>query len=366
MRSATALKTIVAGGAAVALALLTACGSPPAEKGSAGSGNTYGAPDAKFRACMVTDAGGVDDKSFNESGWNGVKAAVDANKAISGSYRQSNSTADYEPNLRASADDAACGLVIGVGGLMADAITTVAKENPDKRFALVDSHVDLPNVYSMEFNAAQSSYLAGYLAAGTTKTGKVATWGGMQIPAVTIFMDGFAAGVAKYNQVHNTSTAVLGWDTQAQKGSFTGNFDDTSAGRSLTENFLAQGADVVHPVAGPVGLGGASAIKDTGKATMIWVDSDGYQAVPEYKQIMLSSSMKDISSAIRVAIDNAFNEGPKDGRYVGTLNNKGVALAPFYDFDSTVPEALKQELKQLQADIVAGTVVVSSPAAPKP
>ncbi|MFC9996600.1 BMP family protein [Nocardia sp. NPDC127526] len=366
MRSATASRTVIAGGVAIALALLSACGSPPADQGSKGSGNVYGAADTRFRACMVTDAGGVDDKSFNESGWNGVKAAVDANKEISGSYRQSNSTADYEPNLRASADDADCGLVIGVGGLMADAVATVAKENPDKRFAIVDSHVDLPNVYSMEFNAAQSSYLAGYLAAGTTKSGKVATWGGMQIPAVTIFMDGFAAGVAKYNQAHNTTTTVLGWDTQAQKGSFTGNFDDTSAGRSLTENFLAQGADVIHPVAGPVGLGGASAIKDAGNASMIWVDSDGYQAVPEYKQIMLSSSMKDISSAIRVAIDNAFTGGAKDGRYVGTLNNQGVALAPFYDFDSKVPDALKQELKQLQADIVAGTVTVSSPAAPKP
>ncbi|MFE1592669.1 BMP family protein [Nocardia sp. NPDC058705] len=365
MRTATALRATVACGAAITLALLPACGSPPEGKDAAASGNTYGSADAKFRACMVTDAGGVDDKSFNESGWGGVKAAIDANPAISGSYRQSNSSADYEPNLRASADDEKCGLVIGVGGLMADAVTAVAKENPEKRFAIVDSHVDLPNVYSMEFNAAQSSYLAGYLAAGTTKTGKVATWGGMQIPAVTIFMDGFAAGVAEYNKVHNTTTAVLGWDTVAQKGSFTGNFDDTSAGRSLTENFLAQGADVVHPVAGPVGLGGASAIKDKGNATMIWVDSDGYQAVPEYKQIMLSSSMKDISSAIQVAINNAVAGGAKDGRYVGTLNNKGVALAPFHDFDSKVPDALKQELSKLAADIVAGTVVVASPAAPK-
>ncbi len=360
------MKTLAAGGAAAALALLSACGSPPTDKDAEGSGNTYGASDARFRACMVTDAGGVDDKSFNESGWNGVKAAVDANPEISGSYRQSNSTADYEPNLRASADDPDCGLVIGVGGLMADAVTTVAEENQDRRFAIVDSHVDLPNVYSMEFNAAQSSYLAGYLAAGTTKTGKVATWGGMQIPAVTIFMDGFAAGVAKYNEVHNTGTTVLGWDTQAQKGSFTGNFDDTSAGRSLTENFLAQGADVIHPVAGPVGLGGASAIKDAGNASMIWVDSDGYQAVPEYKQIILSSSMKDIASAIRVAIDNAFDDGAKDGRYVGTLSNEGVELAPFHEFDSSVPDTLRQELTQLRADIIAGTVAVSSPAAPKP
>lgn len=365
MRSVTVLRTITTGCAATALVVLTACGDPPADKDSAGSGNIYGSADAGFHTCMVTDAGGVDDKSFNESGWNGVKVAVDGNKDIRGAYRQSNSSADYEPNLRASADDD-CDLVIGVGGLMADAVEQIAKDNPDKRFAIVDAHVDLPNVYSMEFNAAQSSYLAGYLAAGTTKTSKVATWGGIQIPAVTIFMDGFAAGVAKYNQVHNTNTEVLGWNVEAQKGSFTGNFDDTSAGRSLTENFIAQGADVIHPVAGPVGLGGASAIKEAKDVSMIWVDSDGYAAVPEYKQIMLSSSMKDISSAVRVAIDNAFKDGPKDGRYVGTLSNTGVALAPFHDFEGKVADPLKQELKALQRDIVDGKVVVTSPAAPKP
>ncbi|WP_280221600.1 BMP family lipoprotein [Nocardia neocaledoniensis] len=357
MRSGIALIAVVAA------ALLAGCAEPPAESRYTGSGNTYGSATAEFETCMVTDAGGVDDKSFNESGWNGVKAAVDANPGIYGSYRQSNSSADYEPNLRASADDD-CDLVIGVGGLMAEAVAQVAAEYPDTRFAIVDAHVDLDNVYSMEFNAAQSSYLGGYLAAGTSETGKVATWGGMQIPAVTIFMDGFAAGVAKYNQVHGTSVVVLGWDVAAQRGSFTGNFDDTSAGRSLTENFIAQGADVIHPVAGPVGMGGASAVQDSPGVSMIWVDSDGFEAVPEYQHIMLSSSMKDISSAVRSAIDNAFTEGPTDGRYIGTLGNDGVGLAPFHDFEQRVPASVKQELEVLRRDIVDGKIVVTSPAAP--
>ncbi|NKX88735.1 BMP family lipoprotein [Nocardia coubleae] len=362
MRSGIALIAVVA--TCAATASLVGCGEPPAESRYTGSGNTYGSANAGFETCMVTDAGGVDDKSFNESGWNGVKAAIDANPGVYGSYRQSNSSADYEPNLRASADDD-CDLVIGVGGLMAEAVAQVAGEYPDQRFAIVDAHVELDNVYSMEFNAAQSSYLAGYLAAGMTKTGRVATWGGMQIPAVTIFMDGFAAGVARYNQVHGTSTEVLGWNVADQNGSFTGNFDDTSAGRSLTENFIAQGADIIHPVAGPVGMGGASAVQDSPGVSMIWVDSDGYEAVPEYKDIMLSSSMKDISAAVRVAIDNAFAEGPKDGRYVGTLGNGGVGLAPFHDFDGAVPERLKQELTALRTEIVEGRIVIDSPAAPK-
>ncbi|MFD3507545.1 BMP family protein [Nocardia sp. NPDC058666] len=347
-----------------ATALLAACAEPPSDARYTGSGNTYGTANAGFETCMVTDAGGVDDKSFNESGWNGVKAAIDANPGVYGSYRQSNSSADYEPNLRASADDD-CDLVIGVGGLMAESVAQVASEYPDQRFAIVDSHVDMGNVYSMEFNAAQSSYLAGYLAAGMSKAGRVATWGGMQIPAVTIFMDGFAAGVAGYNKVHGTDVAVLGWDVAGQNGSFTGNFDDTSAGRSLTENFIAQGADVIHPVAGPVGMGGASAVQDASGVSMIWVDSDGYEAVPEYKDIMLSSSMKDISAAVRVAIDNAFAGGVKDGRYVGTLSNNGVGLAPFHDFDAKVPESLKQELTDIRRDIVDGKIVINSPAAPK-
>lgn len=350
--------------ACAATALLAGCAEPPSDARYTGSGNTYGTANAGFEACMVTDAGGVDDKSFNESGWNGVKAAIDANPGVYGSYRQSNSSADYEPNLRASADDD-CDLVIGVGGLMAEAVAQVAAEYPDQRFAIVDAHVELDNVYSMEFNAAQSSYLAGYLAAGMSKTGRVATWGGMEIPAVTIFMDGFAAGVAGYNAAHGAAIAVLGWDVEDQNGSFTGNFDDTSAGRSLTENFIAQGADVIHPVAGPVGMGGASAAQDSPNVSMIWVDSDGYEAVPEYRDIMLSSSMKDISAAVRVAIDNAYGEGVKDGRYVGTLSNAGVGLAPFHDFDAKVPESLKQELITLRRDIVDGKIVINSPAAPK-
>ncbi|MFC6009701.1 BMP family lipoprotein [Nocardia lasii] len=358
MRSRLALIAIAAA------ALAAGCAEPPPDARYIGSGNTYGSANAGFETCMVTDAGGVDDKSFNESGWNGVKAAIDANPGVYGSYRQSNSSADYEPNLRAAADDD-CDLVIGVGGLMAEAVAQVASEYPDQRFAIVDAHVELDNVYSMEFNAAQSSYLAGYLAAGMSKTGRVATWGGMQIPAVTIFMDGFAAGAAEYNARHGTATTVLGWDVEDQDGSFTGNFDDTSAGRSLTENFIAQGADVIHPVAGPVGMGGASAVQDASGVMMIWVDSDGFEAVPEYGDIMLSSSMKDISAAVRVAIDNAFGDGVTDGRYIGTLSNSGVGLAPFHDFDAQVPESLKQELTTLRGDIVDGTIVINSPAAPQ-
>ncbi|WP_029767115.1 BMP family lipoprotein [Haloglycomyces albus] len=360
----TSLKTILAGSAAASIALLSACGEAPDENGSKSSGNTYGDSEASFKACMVTDSGGIDDRSFNESGWNGFKEAVDNNDDIVATYRQSDSSADFEPNLRGATNDE-CDIVIGVGGLMTDQVTEVAEANPDQRYGIVDAHVDADNVFSMEFNAAQSSFLAGYAAAGTSETETVATWGGVKIPPVTIFMDGFVEGVEQYNADNDADVDVLGWDPEDQEGSFTGDFEDTGAGKSLTENFIAQGADVIHPVAGPVGLGGAAAIQESDGVTMVWVDSDGYESLPEENQeYLLTSSMKNIAPAVEVAIQNAYDEGDMGGRYVGTLENEGVSLAPFHDFDDDVSDELKEEIEALKQQIIDGDITVESPAAP--
>jgi basic membrane protein A len=203
----------VALSSAAALAMvLAACGEKPAESGSdnaSGSGS--------FNACMVLDTGGVDDHSFNQSSYAGMQAAKEENPDIAISYVPSNSQNDYVPNLNAAVAKG-CDTTIAVGGLMADALKSVAAANPDAQFAEVDAPSTGENVYGLQFDTAQGAFLGGYLAAGMTKTGTVATFGGLNIPPVTIYMDGFWEGVQHYNEQKGTSVKVLGWDETDQKG----------------------------------------------------------------------------------------------------------------------------------------------------
>ena len=142
----------------------------------------------------------------------------------------------------------------------------------------------IPNVLGQVFSTDQAGFLAGYLAAGMTKTGKIGTFGGIQIPTVTVFMDGYAAGAAYYNAQKGTAVEVLGWDPIAQTGLFTGNFESTDDGRTMGESLMDEGADIIMPVAGPVGLGTAAAVKERGNSYIIGVDSDWFLTAPDYRR----------------------------------------------------------------------------------
>jgi basic membrane lipoprotein Med (substrate-binding protein (PBP1-ABC) superfamily) len=217
-----------------------------------------GTADPNFKACMVTDTGGIDDKSFNAAAWAGMQAAEAAGKAKV-SYVASKTQNDYVPNINALLKQK-CQLVVGVGGLMADAINNAAKQNPSVHFAIVDSNGNGTNVQGLQINTAQSGFLGGYLAAGYSKSGIVATYGGLNIKPVTVYMDGFWEGVQYYNKQKGKSVKVLGWDETNQKGgTFAGDFTNQTKGQQITQNFLNQGADVIFPVAGGTGLGSAAA-----------------------------------------------------------------------------------------------------------
>jgi basic membrane protein A and related proteins len=349
--------------------LLAACGTPaattvaPAQPTKAPEATKAPEPtqppaEAKFKACQVTDVGGIDDKSFNATAWKGVEDAV-AEFGIEGKYLESQQQTDYEKNIKAFIDEG-CNVIITVGFLLGDGTKAAAEANPDVPFSIVDYAYDptIPNVLGQVFNTDEASFLAGYLAAGMTKTGKVATFGGLQIPTVTIFMDGFWAGVQYYNAQKGTNVEVLGWDPAAQTGSFTGNFESKEDGRTLGLAFMDEGADIIMPVAGPVGQGTAAAAKERGNAWIIGVDSDWYLTAPDFADITLTSVLKkmDITTkgAIKAVIDGTF-EG---GVIVGTLENGGVGLAPFHDMDASVPAELKMELDQVKADILSGKVSV--------
>ncbi len=352
--------------------VLTACGAAPeaAPSGSAAptSGASAPAGAADFTGCIVSDSGGFDDRSFNQSSYEGLMQAK-ADLGINVKKAESKAATDFAPNLN-SMVKGGCNITITVGFLLSDDTKKVATANPDKHFAIVDDNaIDLKNVKPIIYDTAQAAFLAGYLAAGMTETGKVATYGGMNIPTVSIFMDGYADGVAYYNEKKSKDVKVLGWDAAKQTGTFTGDFENQGTGKNTTLTFANEGADVIMPVAGPVGLGTMDAVKELnagGKdVKVIWVDADGFESLASGNEFVLSSVVKEMGKSVEEVI-TADVEGKFDSTpYVGTLENEGVSLAPFHDFDSKVPAELKSELDTLKADIIAGTVKVESPSSPK-
>lgn len=356
--------SLVAVGAAAALTL-GACGSAPSDSGSSASPAASGSSD--FLACMVSDAGGIDDRSFNASAYKGVQDAV-AEFGVQEKFLESKSQTDYAPNINALVNDD-CGIIVTVGFLMEDATKEGATQNPDEKFAIVDAASDpkIDNMKGLVFNTAQSSFLAGYLAAGMSQTGKVATFGGLAIPSVTAFMDGYWEGVQYYNEQNGANVEVLGWDqNKPDAGSMAGGFEDQAKGQQLAKNFIQQGADIIFPVAGPVGLGAAKEAQTTGKADIIWVDSDGYESAPQYKDVFLTSVLKKIDIAVTDTIGQAVNGEFTNEEYVGTLENDGTGLAPFHDFEDQVPAELKTQLDEIKQGIIDGTIEVTSPNQPKP
>ena len=351
---------LAAGGLTLAAA---ACGDAPVETPSGGASSAA----AAYQACMVTDTGGIDDKSFNASAWAGIQAAKTQAPNVDPKYVASTAEADYEPNLRGFVTKK-CDFILSVGGLMGDATKKVAAENTSSQFAIVDAGSTGANVYPMQFATHQAAFLAGYLAAGYSKAGKVATFGGLKIPPVTIFMDGFADGVAYYNKTKSKSVQVLGWDKTKQAGSFTDDFASSAKGKTLTNTFVAQGADVIFPVAGGTGLGAADVAKGSGgKVSVIWVDQDGCKSAAQYCDVFLTTVVKNITDAVEKAVVAGATGQPLSASpgYLGTLDNNGVSLAPYNQFDSKVDAGLKTEVDQLKADIISGKVKVESANAPK-
>jgi basic membrane protein A len=351
---------IIAAAGVVALLTAAGCSKPASTKNST---TTSG---KKLVACMVLDTGGVDDHSFNQASYDGMKAANQKNTNIKISYVASNSQNDYDPNLTTETNKG-CGTVIAVGGLMGTAVAKIAKANPKQQYAEIDAPSSGSNVYGLQYNTAQGGFQGGYLAAGMTKTGKVATFGGLNIPPVTIYMDGFWEGVQYYNKKHNKHVQVLGWNEKQQKaGTFAGSFTDQNKGKAISQAFIQQGADIIFPVAGGTGLGaGAAAQASKGKVNVMWVDTDGCVSAAQYCKYFITSVEKGLTKSVTEYLNKAADGSFPTGNYVGTLANGGTGLAPFHQFDSKVPSSLKTELDKVKSDISSGAITITSPSQPK-
>jgi len=359
---------------AVATTLVIAgCGSSHSSAASgtstSASATSSAATSAKTLACMVTDTGGIDDRSFNASSWQGMQAAATANSNLNVKYLQSTTQSDYIPNINTFLGEK-CDIIVTVGFLMGPATEAAAKAHPSQKFAIVDCSYASgcltgpveKNIDQLVFNTVQDGFLGGYLAAGMTKTGKVATFGGEDFGTVTIYMDGFWDGVQYYNSKHGTHVQVLGWNEQTQKGSFTGDFTNQTKGQTLTQTFITEGADIIFPVAGNVGLGAAKAVQDADaaaggqKVNMFWVDTDGCISAPQYCKYFITSVEKGIVPAVKTSVLSAAGGTFTGGTYVGTLANGVAVLAPYHDFTSQVPSSLQAELAQVATGIKNGTI----------
>lgn len=351
--------------AAVSALTLAGCGQAPGSPdATGGTGGGEGASD--FLACMVSDEGGFDDKSFNELSFTGLQKA-ESELGIQIKTAESKSEGDYTANLTAMTQ-AGCNIIIPVGFKLADATAEAAAANPETHFAIVDvDWVTADNVLGLNYDTAQAAFLAGYAAAGQSKSGIVATYGGAQLPTVTIFMDGFHDGIKYYNEQNGANVQLLGWDVDAQTGSFVGDFSNQSKAKSITEGFLAQGADIILPVGGPLYQGGVEAIKDANsEALIIGVDSDLAVADPSVADRVFVSIQKGLDvtvfDAIKAAVDGSFAAGT----YTGTLENDGVKLSGFGEFESQLPAGMTEKLDEIKAGIIDGSIEVVSPSSPKP
>ncbi len=340
-----------------------------------------------YKACVAFDTGGLGDKGFNDLAQKGLQDAAAAGYETASAEAQGST--DYERNIQSLIDDG-CQTIITVGFLQSSATAKMTLANPTIAFAQVDATwnsagddftpgtADDPppgvpvNFTGLDYQVDQAAMLAGYLAASFSKTKKIGTFGGLAFPGVTRFMDGLYAGIKYHNEQKGTTAELFGWDGSLPDPTTTGTFvggtggtdtwNDTAKGEQFAKEFISQGADIVHPVAGETGNGTIKAMFEDGKWA-IGVDTDQWLSIgPPTNAAIITSAQKAIDVSVLDVINKtaAGDLGGED--YSGTLANNGVLLAPFHDLQDEIDATpgLTTELAALTEAIKGGTVTVCS------
>lgn len=345
------MKKLVALVLAMAMAAsLVACGGTPSStpastpaSGSTGtSTSTPADPAAKtIKVGMVTDVGGVNDKSFNQTSWEGLSALAAENAAIEVSYLESKTDADYTANLETFIDEG-YDLIISVGYMLADATKAAAEANPEQKFAIIDDDtIDLPNVACLMFAQHEASYLVGLVAGMTTKTNTVGYVQGMVSESMNKFGCGYIAGV----KAANPDATVLQFNANS--------FADASIGSAAATDMITKGADVIYQAAGGTGNGVIEACA-TNKIYAIGVDTDQSSQAPE---TVLTSAMKRVDTASQDISLAVLNDTFTAGVHLYSLSNAGVDLAPTRDLLS---EEVIAAVEAAKADVISGKITVPS------
>jgi basic membrane protein A len=320
------------------------------------NGNRSGADHRGAVACEVTDQPRRGD-ALNAMVHAGVMRAEQELEVTTRAVQSV--TPDIESLLRQG-----CDIIISVGLPLAETVLASADSNPQSEFAIVDFWFDFqiaeeltrPNVRLVVFRSDQASFLAGYLAAGMTKTGKIATFGGENLPTERTVMDGFLAGARAYKQDNNAAIRVFGWN--GTRGVFIGDSDSKRKSRVATKRMIAKGADIVLPVVGAGTLGAAEAARDEGDVLLIGTDADQAVFAEAYADLWLTSVEKNPAAAVFDVIASEADGSFEGGLYVGTLENGGVSLAPYHRLSGRVPPTLKRKLSELHDGIIDGWVSV--------
>jgi basic membrane protein A and related proteins len=352
---------------AILMLILAACTpageSPTESEAPTSEAPATEAPSVDYKACMVSDTGGVDDNSFNENAWAGMQQA-EAELGVEVTFLESRSAEDYQRNIDQHIADG-CDMIVTVGFLLGDATAAAAEANPDTRFAIVDFAYDpaIPNVEGLIYDTAPAAMLAGYASASWSKTDIVGTFGGINIgPPVTDFMDGFTAGVNYWNEQSGEAVTVLGGrdPNNPDSGTFTGNFDSTDDAASITQGMLDEGADVILPVGGPIGGGTFAAIEESGaEAVGLGVDVDWTESAPQYTPWLLTSILKRIDNSVFQAIERGVNDEPVGPVFLSNLENEGVGIAPFHDYEDEIDQEVKDHIEEMIDMLISGDLVVS-------
>lgn len=338
--------------------ILGACGSKDDDasksEGSKGSGSEGTTEAVDFSLAMVTDVGGVDDKSFNQSAWEGIEAFGKENGLEKGTggydYLQSASDADYITNInnlvRRDFD-----IVYGIGFLMEEPIKTIAEQQPDAQLAIIDSIVDAPNVASVMFKEQEGSFLAGVAAALMSESKQIGFVGGMEIPVIERFEAGFLEGV----KAVDPSIKV---DVQ-----YTGKFDDAALGKTTANRMYSSGVDIIFHAAGGTGNGVFAEAKErktkdaNANVWVIGVDSDQYEegAVGD-TNVTLTSMLKKVGTAVQnIAKETMDGKFPGGTTVTYGLAEEGVGLA---DSRGAIPQDVLDKIDEFSKKIASGEITV--------
>lgn len=338
--------------------ILGACGTDNAKDTETEKEDTTTAPEVNEDAisiAMVTDTGGVDDKSFNQSAYKGIKEYGEENGLEKGDggydYLTSTDMADYEANINRLAHRD-FDLIYGIGFLLKDAIETVAQQNPETNFALVDEESEVANVASIMFKEQEGAFLAGVAAARMTKSNKIGFVGGMEIPVIERFHAGFIDGVAAVNP-------DIKVDVQ-----YTGNFDKAEDGKAAANRMYSSGVDIIFHAAGGTGNGVFSEAKErkaADKDAYVWVigvDSDQYEeGKVGDENITLTSMLKRVDIAVKLTAElTAKGEFPGGQITTYGLDDDGIELA---DSRGAIPDDILAEIETFKEKIVSEEIVVS-------
>ena len=308
---------------------------------------TISSASAATKIGMVTDVGGVNDKSFNQTSWEGLQALAAEDSSFEVNYLESKTDADYQTNINTFIDED-YDLIICVGYMLADATREAAQDNPDQLFAIIDdASIDLPNVACLMFAQEQASYLVGLVAGSMTKSHTVGYVQGMVSDSMNLFGIGYITGVLETCP----DAKVLQYNAN--------NFGDIAGGTTAAKNMITNGADVIYHAAGGTGLGVINACDEEG----IWaigVDTDQAPLAPDH---VLTSAMKRVDIA-----SQDISKAVKDGNFTAgvhmyDLSNGGVDLAPTRDH---IPADVLTVVENAKAAIIAGEKTVPTTVAECP